>query len=63
MWENVTTACLRCNVHKGSRTPREAGMVLACAPHRPSSSLVFEATRQMEAGQHREWAKYMLGAA
>ncbi|WP_411869310.1 HNH endonuclease [Vulcanococcus limneticus] len=63
VWENVTTACLRCNVHKGSRTPREAGMVLACTPHRPSSSLVFEATRQMEAGQHGDWEKYMLGAA
>mgnify|MGYP003860170963 CR=1 FL=1 len=33
-WDNVTTACLRCNVHKGNRTPREAGMVLLQPPRR-----------------------------
>lgn len=61
-WENVTTACLRCNVHKGNRTPREAGMPLAREPRRPISSLYFEATRQIRAGAHQEWAKYVIGA-
>jgi len=60
-WENVTTACLPCNVRKGSRTPREAGMSLRCEPHRPLSSLGFEASRQMRAGRHGEWAKYVIG--
>jgi 5-methylcytosine-specific restriction endonuclease McrA len=27
-WENIVCACLRCNVRKGGRTPREAGMKL-----------------------------------
>ncbi|MFM2080847.1 MAG: hypothetical protein RLZZ124_1809 [Cyanobacteriota bacterium] len=58
-WDNVTTACLRCNVNKGNRTPREAGMVLARQPGRPISGPLFEAQRQMANGSHREWAKYV----
>ncbi len=61
VWENVTTACLRCNVRKGNRTPREAEMPLRRVPRRPSSSLAFEAIRQMRAGHHAEWAKYVIG--
>jgi 5-methylcytosine-specific restriction endonuclease McrA len=36
-WENVTTACSPCNLKKGGRTPREAGMHLLTQPHRPTS--------------------------
>ena len=60
-WDNVTTACLPCNVRKGSRTPREAGMALARQPHRPFSGLIFEANRQIHAGRNLEWAKYVIG--
>lgn len=60
-WDNVTTACLACNVRKGNRTPREAGMPLLRQPHRPLSTLSFEATRQMRGGRHAVWAKYMIG--
>ncbi|QEY32199.1 HNH endonuclease [Synechococcus sp. RSCCF101] len=62
VWENVVTACLRCNVRKGNRTPQEAGMPLHRAPRRPHSSLTFEATRQIRAGRYGEWAKYVIGA-
>ena len=34
-WENVVCACIRCNVRKGGRTPREAGMNLMTEPARP----------------------------
>ena len=61
-WENVTTACLPCNVRKGNRTPREAGMPLRREPRRPPSSLSFEASRRIRAGQNGEWAKYVIGA-
>ena len=60
-WENVTTACLPCNVRKGNRTPREAGMTLARPPHRPLSGPGFEMSRLIHAGEHREWAKYLDG--
>jgi len=34
-WENVVCACLKCNVKKGGRTPREARMKLITPPVRP----------------------------
>ncbi|CAN5263895.1 HNH endonuclease [soil metagenome] len=36
-WENVATACAPCNLKKGGRTPREAGMKLHVAPIRPTT--------------------------
>ncbi len=59
-WENVTTACLSCNIEKGNRTPKEAGMPLKRVPRKPSSSLSFEATRQINLGKHAEWSKYVF---
>jgi 5-methylcytosine-specific restriction endonuclease McrA len=35
-WENLVTACDRCNHRKGNRTPREAGMPLRREPFRPN---------------------------
>ena len=61
-WENVTTACLSCNVRKGNRTPKEASMPLHRAPHRPLSSFSFEASRHIHSGRHSEWSKYVIGA-
>lgn len=34
-WENVAAACRPCNLRKRDRTPEEAGMRLARAPHIP----------------------------
>ncbi|MBI2397340.1 MAG: HNH endonuclease [Xanthomonadales bacterium] len=36
VWENVVSACLACNVHKGGRTPQQANMPLLAIPYRPS---------------------------
>lgn len=35
-WENVVTACGRCNRRKGSRRPEEAGLALASRPAIPN---------------------------
>lgn len=37
-WENIVTACVRCNHIKSGRTPEEAGMKLIKRPHRPKWS-------------------------
>ncbi len=37
-WENVVSSCVKCNVHKGGRTPREARMRLICRPVKPKRS-------------------------
>ncbi|MDR1497600.1 MAG: HNH endonuclease [Puniceicoccales bacterium] len=34
-WENIVTACARCNARKANRLPHQAGMVLRRAPTRP----------------------------
>lgn len=34
-WENIATACSPCNLKKGGRTPREAGMQPRRPPRRP----------------------------
>ncbi|MBW4697127.1 MAG: HNH endonuclease [Aphanocapsa lilacina HA4352-LM1] len=60
-WENVTTACVRCNIKKGNRTPKEAAMPLTTMPRRPHSSLHFEITKHLRGGINEEWRKYVIG--
>ncbi len=62
-WENVTTACLSCNITKGNRTPQEANMPLKNTPHKPLNRLSFEASKQIYSGRHKEWSKYVIGWA
>jgi 5-methylcytosine-specific restriction endonuclease McrA len=35
-WNNVVTACVRCNSHKAGRTPEQAGMELIAIPFTPT---------------------------
>lgn len=35
-WNNVVTACKRCNNHKAGRTPEQAGMTLLAVPFMPT---------------------------
>lgn len=35
-WNNVVTACVRCNNHKAGRTPEQAGMELLAIPFKPT---------------------------
>lgn len=60
-WENMVAACVRCNVKKGNRTPKEANMPLRQSPHRPYSGLYFEVAKQVKSGVHQEWKKYVIG--
>jgi len=60
-WENIVTACVRCNVKKGNRTPQEAHMPLRHTPRRPYSSLYFEVSKHLKSGLHQEWQKYVIG--
>jgi len=60
-WENIVTACVRCNIKKGSRTPKEANMPLPYMPRKPYSSLYFEVTKHLRSGVHQEWRKYVIG--
>lgn len=43
-WDNIVTACIRCNSRKSGRTPREAGMSLRKKPTKPRWSPVLTIT-------------------
>lgn len=60
-WENLVAACVRCNVKKGSRTPKEAAMILQTKPRRPYSSLHFELVKYTKGNSNQEWKKYVIG--
>ncbi|MEA5535443.1 HNH endonuclease [Crocosphaera sp. XPORK-15E] len=60
-WENLVTACVRCNVKKGNRTPKEAQMNLYHTPRRPYSSLHFELVKHTRGNLNHEWRKYVIG--
>ena len=51
-WENVVTACQKCNGRKGSRTPAEANMILLTEPKRPRYiAIAALASLEAEAGR------------
>jgi 5-methylcytosine-specific restriction endonuclease McrA len=51
-WNNVVTACIRCNGHKAGRRPEEAGMELLAIPFAPShAEYVFLQGRNILADQ------------
>ena len=50
-WENIVTACIRCNARKANRLPTQAGMALQRAPQRPKWRMLVSAslsTAEME---------------
>jgi len=55
-WENVTTACQKCNGRKGSHTPTEAKMTLITKPSRPRYIAIAAVT---SAETRQAWSKYM----
>ncbi|MFQ5612559.1 MAG: HNH endonuclease [Anaerolineae bacterium] len=55
-WDNVVTACTRCNNRKGNRTPEEARMTLRSKPVKPR----YLALAFVGSAEAREaWQKYM----
>ena len=60
-WENLVAACVRCNIKKGNRTPKEADMPLLNNPRRPYSSLMFEIMKYTRNENNQEWRKYVIG--
>lgn len=55
-WENLVTACNRCNVKKGNRTPSEAKMPLRVKPYRPIHITFFQ---NILGGVQDHWKPYL----
>lgn len=56
-WENVVCACVKCNVKKGGRPPREAGMKLIVRPIKPRRSPTINIS--MVDGRYRSWKQFL----
>ena len=57
VWQNVATACRRCNNHKGGRTPEQAKMQLIAVPFTPTyAEYIYLKGRRVLADQ----MKYLL---
>ena len=57
-WENVVACCRRCNMRKGNRLPRQAGLKLTRTPTTPS----YQGWLYAALGKSRDprWAPYLL---
>jgi 5-methylcytosine-specific restriction endonuclease McrA len=56
-WENIVSACQRCNTRKGSRTPQEAGMPLERRPAKPLRNPAL--SHQLNSRKYACWSKFL----
>jgi 5-methylcytosine-specific restriction endonuclease McrA len=56
-WENLVSACLRCNLKKGGQTPARAGLQLLRKPYEPRASALYLYGIHLERNQ--EWEPYL----
>lgn len=59
-WENIVCACLKCNVRKGGRTPREAGMALYQIPRKPRHNPLLSV--QLTSKKYASWKNFLSEA-
>ncbi len=57
-WENLASACFRCNHKKGDRTPEQAGMKLLRKPTRPTH--LFYLQYLANGHPHPTWQDYLF---
>lgn len=59
-WDNVVTACSRCNLHKGNRLIKEVSLQLARAPYMPTSFELQENGRAFPPNYlHESWRDFL----
>lgn len=56
-WQNLTTACMPCNTHKGDKTPEEWGRILYRKPKAPFNKM----TLTLNKSGVSEWKEYVYG--
>ena len=59
-WENIVCACVRCNVKKGGRTPREANMALIRKPEKPKRSPTL--SMKLTSKKYQSWKTFLDNA-
>lgn len=59
-WANIVTACSDCNLHKGSRSVREAGLRLRRVPEQPSMHELQSIGRRFPPNYlHESWRDFL----
>ena len=59
-WHNVIAACSTCNLKKGNRTPKEAGLNLRRSPRKPSAHQLQDAGRVFPPNYlHESWRDFL----
>lgn len=59
-WENVVTACAPCNLRKGSKMPKQAGMIPFQTPYRPTVQDLHNNGRHFPPNYlHESWVDYL----
>jgi hypothetical protein len=56
-WENIVTACIRCNSRKANRLPEQAGMTLRRAPAKPKWRLVVASS--LSPAEYEAWKEFL----
>ncbi len=59
-WTNIVCCCVDCNVHKGGRLPREAGMKLIVEAVKPKRSPVV--TLRLNSEKYASWRQFLDAA-
>jgi len=57
VWENIVCACTGCNVKKGGRTPKQAGMTLIRKPVKPKRNPLLHVHLGHE--RYRSWKQFL----
>ena len=59
-WDNIVTACTRCNLHKGNKLARESGMHPRVVPRRPTTYDLQRAGRAFPPNYlHESWRDFL----
>lgn len=59
-WTNITAACSPCNLKKGGRSPKEAGMLPRIMPYRPTAFELHQHGRAFPPNYlHESWRDYL----
>jgi 5-methylcytosine-specific restriction endonuclease McrA len=59
-WENVVCACIKCNVRKGGRTPKQAHMGLIRKPEKPKRSPLLNL--KLTHSKYQSWRTFLDNA-
>jgi len=62
-WENLVTACHKCNGRKGDQSLSESGMTLLAKPVRPRNRMAFFIMKhRSKGGAYECWSRYLQTA-